>query len=400
MKTVYSESIIQEIGNGIKELIDKAIITHDIGIVLYGLDTYAFGMRTILSNFGYPVDSYISDDHVSLLRLRRRTKAFSARYINSVRDLIGMYTVEERLSQYDAAVVILVASKNYEDIKSKLEAMGYKEGVNFFCVYDWRKDSFVELMQGKRPVTLQEMHEIEKRMLAFLDGVCNEKGIRYWVCGGTLLGTIRHKGFIPWDDDVDVFMPWKDYQRFINEFGTNQEYNLIGPDITNREDYIMLFSKIIDKKTIVREEEPLYRYTRPVSIDIFPLIGLPDDAEERRIYFVDYYEVELKIWEDFYATNGDLKVFNKWYPKQKEFLQKYDFDAQNYVGVLSTAYRERDYTTRGVYDETLRMPFEDIEVNVPIGYKEYLDNLYGKGWMELPDESKRSSNHNMVAYWL
>ena len=400
METNYYESIIGEIANRIEELISKAIIRHDAKIILYGLDTFSFGMRTILSNLGYPVDSYMSDDHVSLIRMRRSIKAFSARYINSVRDLIGMYTIEERLIPYDEDAVILVASKNYEEVKEQLETMGYKEDVNFYCVYDWRKDPFMEAMQGKRTVTLQEMHEKEKGMLAFLDRVCNEKGIRYWVCGGTLLGTIRHKGFIPWDDDVDVFMPWKDYQRFINEFMDTKGYSLLGPDITDRKAYTMLFTKMIDKETIIREDVQIYRFTHPVSIDIFPLIGLPDDEEERKNYFADYVEIEKRIWEDFYAANGDLKVFDKWYPKKREFLQKYDFDSQNYVGVLATAYREKDCTTRGVYNETLRMPFEDLEVNVPVGYKEYLDNLYGKGWMELPDESKRNSHHNMVAYWL
>lgn len=399
MEKVYSESIIKGIANGISALIDKAIITNGTRIVLYGLDDFSFGMRTVLSNFGYPVDSYVSDDRASLQRVRRSVKALS-RYINSDRDIIRICNVEERLIPYDEDAVILIASKNYEDVKDRLEAMGYKEGENFYCVYDWQKDSFMDTVQGKRAITFHEMQEKEKRMLAFADDFCRARGIRYWVCGGTLLGTVRHKGFIPWDDDVDIFMPWKDYQRFVTEFDGNQEYNLMGPDTISRENYIRLYSKIIDKETIIREDGKVCRFIHPVAIDVFPLIGLPDDAEERKLYFADFIELERRILENFYALNGDLKVYDKWYPKQKEFLQKYDFDAQNYVGVLATAYGEKDCTTRSVYDETIRMPFEDIEVNVPVGYKEYLDNLYGKGWMELPDESKRGSRHNMVAYWL
>ena len=81
-------------------------------------------------------------------------------------------------------------------------------------------------------------------------------------------------------------------------------------------------------------------------------------------------------------------------------MERYDFDHSDYVGVLGTVYKERDQTTRKVYESTIRMPFEDIEVNVPIGYREYLDNLYGKDWMELPDENKRISNHNVEIFWL
>ena len=144
----------------------------------------------------------------------------------------------------------------------------------------------------------------------------------------------------------------------------------------------------------------MIRKVRPLTLDIFPLIGLPEKKEKRLLFFQEYYEVEKRIWEDFYANNGDLDVYNKWYSKQKEFLEAYDFEQSAYVGVLGTVYRERDYTKRTVYDSTLRLPFEDIEVNVPAGYQEYLDNLYGKGWQELPDESRRVSNHNVEAYWL
>jgi lipopolysaccharide cholinephosphotransferase len=93
-------------------------------------------------------------------------------------------------------------------------------------------------------------------------------------------------------------------------------------------------------------------------------------------------------------------VFPKWYPKQKEFLEKYDFDRSEYVGVLGTAYGDKDSTTNKVYSDTLRAPFEDIEVNIPVGYKEYLDHLYGSDWMQLPEESKRKSLHEIKAYWM
>lgn len=400
MKRYYVESRIQEISSEIKKLIDKNIITHEIKIVLYELDTYSFGMRTVLENFGYPVESYVVSDKIKSLRVKRDVKLFSARYFNPTSDLIDICTVEERLVPYDESAVILVASKGYEEIKQKLMAIGYEEGVNFFCIYDWSKDSFMEMMQGKREMTTQEVQAQAKEMLAFVDDFCSKRGIRYWVCGGTLLGTIRHKGFIPWDDDVDVFMPWEDYQRFVNEFVDDETYELIGPDRTNREDYFELFSKIIDHKTLLKEEYTIIKKVHPVSIDIFPLIGLPNDAEERKLFFAEYYELEKIIKEDSYASNGSFSVYTKWYPEQKAFLEKYSFDIQQYAGVLSTIYEDRDYAPRNVYSDTLRMPFEDIEVNVPIGYKEYLDNLYGEDWMELPDESKRNSHHHMVAYWL
>lgn len=112
-----------------------------------------------------------------------------------------------------------------------------------------------------------------------------------------------------------------------------------------------------------------------------------------------YKELNRQIWQEFYALNGETEGFPRWFDKQKALLSEYDFEKAACAGVLGTIYGERDCTSRRVYDTTLRMQFEDIEVNVPGGYQEYLDNLYGKDWMELPDESKRKTHHNISVYW-
>lgn len=398
MGDYYVESIVGAIAQEIKALIDNNVITEDKKIVLYGLDTYSFAMRTILANFGFRVDCYISNNPEQLMSHKRQIKAISARYLNSSKDLIGINSIEERLCPFDERVLVICSSKDCP--KAKLEELNYREKVNFFQVYDWERDDFVQSMQGKRKMTLKEIQGVEKDMLYIVDQFCRERNIRYWVCGGTLLGTLRHKGFIPWDDDVDIFMPWEEYQIFIKEFKGNNNLSLIVSGASDRRNYFELFSKVADNRTLVREDSVFLRKVHPAAIDIFPLIGLPEDDGKRGLFFKQYYELEKTIWEDYYAHNGDLGVYNKWYTAQKEFLESYDFDKSEYVGVLATSYKEKDCTARKVYESTLRMPFEDIEVNVPIGYEEYLDNLYGKDWMELPAEGRRVSHHNMEAYWM
>lgn len=398
MKNYYVESIVENIAQGIKQLIAKNILTKDKKIVLYGLDTFSFAMRTVLFNLGFLVDSYISDDLDELTRFRRHIKAIRARYLNSSRDLIGMYSLEERLLPFDENILIISGSKNCPI--EKINGLHYRENRNFFQVYDWNQNDFIQFVYGKQKMLLQEIQDVEKDILYHVDQFCRDRGLRYWVCGGTLLGTVRHKGFIPWDDDIDIFMPWKDYLKFTDEFTMDEKYELIISGVSDRKDYHELFSKVVDKRTIIREDAGFIRKIHPVAIDVFPLIGLPKEQKERLLFFERYYELEKTIWEDFYAHNGDLSVYNKWYPNQKDFLEKYDFDQSDYVGVLATAYKEKDCTTRKVYDSTLRFTFEDIEVNVPLGYEEYLMNLYGKNWMELPEEGKRVSHHNIEAYWL
>lgn len=401
METYYIKSMIGEIAKGIDRLIERKVIRTDKKVILYGLDRYSFAMRTILSNKGYSnIEGYISDNEAAVVEHNRDIKNFACKYLNNTSELIQVRTMEDRLIPYDGTVLILISSKTYLLEKEKIERLGYRENVHFYKVYDFSDAELDDLFRNKQRMTMKEMQTTEKEILAYVDQICRKYALRYWVCGGTLLGTIRHKGFIPWDDDIDIFLPWQDYLKLIEVFEENERYSMMGMGTSEVNDFSDIFAKVVDKTTIVNEDIGTVRKVNPVWIDVFPLVGLPADSEERRTFFTKYQEVNRRIWEDFYASNGSIEVFPKWYGKQREFLEKYDFDQSDYVGVLGTAYGERDATIHEVYDSTCRMPFEDIEVNVPEGYREYLDNLYGKDWMQLPDENKRQSHHNVEAYWL
>ena len=193
-------------------------------------------------------------------------------------------------------------------------------------------------------------------------------------------------------------MPWQDYLKFIELFGETQRYGIIGFDAKGNNRMPNPFIKVVNKQTAMDVDTQTIREISYLFIDVFPLIGMPEEADKRRRFFMEYQELNRQIWQDFYAANGNLNVFPKWAERQRDYLERYDFDTSAYVGVLGTVYGEKDCTHRNVYDKVMRMPFEDIEVNVAAGYKEYLDNLYGTDWMKLPDEDKRISHHNIQFY--
>ena len=403
MEKYYIKSLIGQVAEGLEGLMARNVIEKNQRVILYGLDRYSFSMRTILSNKGWnPVECYISDDELAVLAANMDIKNFAYRYLNDSSGVIFAVTVNERLIPFDDRVKILIASEEYPAIKERLEGLGYKEDIHFYKVCDFFDEEIENMFKGKMRMSLKEIQEVEKDILSYVDKLCRKHGLRYWVCGGTLLGTIRHKGFIPWDDDADIFLPWKDYQRLIEIFEEeeNDRFSMLGMGVSQRNEYSDMLAKMVDRRTLVQENIGTVKRIYPIGMDVFPLIGMPNEMSERRLFFSEYKELNRKIWQDFYATDGCIKIFPKWCKNQNEFMERYDFDSAEYVGVLGTPYGERDYTQKSVYSETLRMPFEDIEVNVPVGYKEYLDNLYGRDWGIIPEESKRKSHHDIEAYWV
>ncbi len=396
MNNLYVESIVEQIYMNLTGALSKIRHTEK-KIAIYEMDDFSFAIQSLLKNKDMTTEIYISLNRIVVMEGKRRLNGFSTRYLRKNSDLISI----EHIDDVDSSnIILLSASKMNQDDMNYIESRGFLENENFFRLYDWGKDEFSVFVDKKRKITSLEMQKIEKEILKEFDRYCLENKLRYWVCGGTLLGTIRHKGFIPWDDDIDVFMPWEDYKKFVHGYKDNERYKVASLDKEYYCDkYKTIWGKMVENTTIMREDDTVMREIHPAWIDIFPLIGLPTDAEQRRNVFKRELELERRFTELFYKGNGSIRQRNTVYEDVVKLYGEVDFDKAEYVGVMGTKYREKDCTTRGVYSETLRMPFEDIEVNVPLGYQEYLDNLYGTDWMVIPEKSKRIS-HALEAYWI
>ena len=395
MDNLFVKSIVEAISQQLDVTLKKISQSKRIGI--YGMDQYSFMIQSLLRNRKKTADMYISLSQQDVVEGKRRLSGFASRYLKDNDSLVDICHIDE--VNFDE-VILFSASKLNEKECNQLNDKGFISGINFFKLYDWNKDSFSEFVKGKRKISLLEMQKLEKEILKDFDEYCMEHQLRYWVCGGTLLGTMRHKGFIPWDDDIDVFMPWEDYRKFVLEYPDNEQYRVASLD---KEEYLgkykTIWGKMVENTTIIREDGIILQEIHPAWVDIFPIIGMPSDEKERKLLLREVVEVERKFTEKFYRSNGNIRKRNEAYDDIIEISERYNFDDSEYVGIIGTQYREKDIMTRKVFDETIRMPFEDIEVNVPIGYKEYLDNIYGSDWMEIPSEEKRKP-HNLEAYWV
>ena len=129
---------------------------------------------------------------------------------------------------------------------------------------------------------INEIKQIELDILVNIAKFCDEYGLRYYLAGGTLLGAIRHKGFIPWDDDIDIIMPREDYIKFFKTYKSDCGFYK-ADSILNNADYWLQTGKVFDLRTIVINNNEKYQFN--IWIDVFPTDGVPKNIFLRYVHF-------------------------------------------------------------------------------------------------------------------
>ena len=164
------------------------------------------------------------------------------------------------------------------------------------------------------PITQEECRRLQVSMLKEIDSFCRTNAISYFLAFGTLLGAIRHRGFIPWDDDVDIMMPRKDYEKFMILFPSKGRIRFLTAQ--NTENYPYAFGKVIDTHTI--KIEPLRSKYQVIGldVDVFPIDNYPEDFEETKRWCHSISVTQKKM-------NGIFGPFwVPYYTKRKEDMGK------------------------------------------------------------------------------
>lgn len=263
-----------------------------------------------------------------------------------------------------------------------------------------------------KKINMDEMKCIQLSILKDVADFCEENGIRYCLYGGTLLGAIRHKGYIPWDDDIDIAMPRPDYERFIGSY-KSEYYNLLHWQKTNH--CLCTYMKVYDNRTTLIENGDLGE-TYGINIDVFPIDGLPKEE-----FKIDSTVRKMKaLWG--LVVCGTIKDISRRKVRKKIAIilirlfykivpikhyvtglvvhnaQKYPFDYSDKVAVLVWGNGRKEVIGHQTASKYIKADFENYKFNIPENYEEYLISVYGD-YMTPPPEATRQLNHSFIANW-
>lgn len=264
---------------------------------------------------------------------------------------------------------------------------------------------------------LTELQAAELDILKQVIVICKNHDIVYYAVGGTLLGAIRHGGFIPWDDDIDIAMPRPDYNRFVEiamkELQAPYQLNTID-NMPNG--FCYYYARAENQSVLLERNATKKKAVVPAWVDIFPLDGVPSDEVNRNRWFkngafwknifnlsqysflaADSTQKKSILNQAIYSLKIDRFISTKFAWKQlNKVIIQYDYEKNDNVTNFCGRYGMKEITRKDTFGEGFSVPFEDISINAPADYDAYLTQIYGN-YMEPPLEKDRI-RHNIKLF--
>ena len=263
-------------------------------------------------------------------------------------------------------------------------------------------------------IEVEELKKIQVKILNYVDDFCKKNNINYWLDSGTLLGAVRHKGFIPWDDDIDLGMLREDYNKFMEFFNKDNNSNYKFCCYENNKKWPYPYGKILNTNTIMYEPDEKYGIKSSVFVDLFPYDNIPQDDKEREKAFKKrnlYKKLNnLQRYKSFYIESKNrynfirypfhllMKLFPEGYfiKKSIENSKMYNNKESNLVGNFTGTMKQ--WCDKDVFNSFIELEFEGRKYPAPVGYDKWLTSFYGD-YMKLPPIEKRVSHHRFIAYY-
>lgn len=272
------------------------------------------------------------------------------------------------------------------------------------------------MRENLKSVSISEQKTIMLDILDEVDKFCSQNNINYYLTYGTLLGAVRHKGFIPWDDDIDIVMSRGDYEKFCRSFNNGRTDSLRLMSIDNTDGYYLLSAKVCDTRTLLIE-----KVQNPVElgvyIDIFVNDYLSDDLKaakdlvhsNQRLFNLTkasiisdregramYKQILLRFLRAVTKKIDVQKVLKR---IEKQSRKYEEMTSSKYCGsITSLYYGEKEIMETKWWGKGEKLSFEGREFNVPSDYHSVLKTFYGD-YMKLPPVEQRVTHHAYDVYW-
>ena len=267
------------------------------------------------------------------------------------------------------------------------------------------------IMDKRKELTTIEYRRVLIDILNEFDGFCRVHNLRYYLIGGTLIGAIRHKGFIPWDDDVDVGMPQEDYEKFRELYANNNSFYFI--DCFTDKNYYIPFGKLCSNKVDLHENINSNLHIG-AYVDIFPFNFIKDINSKKLEKALNRESFCSKFLNLKYASSKNKNFIKKLainlvhilYPLSlnrisRNQIKKYkQFVSEKPTPYFGCLYRRGmgDISYWDNFSKTIEVTFEGNKYLAPVGYDNYLTRAYGD-YIQFPPKEQQIAHHSFSAYW-
>lgn len=266
--------------------------------------------------------------------------------------------------------------------------------------------------------TTKKIQDECKKILMEFVRICKKHKLKYYLIDGSMLGAVRHKGFIPWDDDMDIAMPRPDYEKFCEIAALELPSNMyfVSYEDSLKGDYLGEIAHLFSRDMKIKMNYFSGERTTNVWIDIMIIYGMPQSKFGQFIHYKHYYlykglarmgriqniggrnysfleKTLIKIAQRFDLSK--LLNTEKLLLKSVQIMKKYPYDTSNYILVLPSEYGKKEMVPKKYYDPPRVTEFEDMKVLIPNKAELVLTGLYGD-YMKYPPKEERTSKHKIT----